>query len=142
MKTVEKGNTVLVHYVGKLLDGTIFDDSNGKDPLKFTVGENQVIEGFDEAVLGLKVNDNKTVQIPKEKGYGEIDENLIFDLPTSSFPKEIELHTGSEIVLSNPEGEELLAYIKKFDENIVTLDANHPLSGKDLIFEIKLVEIL
>ncbi len=142
MATAKLGDTVAVHYVGTLTDGVIFDESTGRDPLIFTLGGNQVIEGFEQAIIGLNVGDEVNVSIPAEKAYGDIDDNLIFDLPRESFPKEIELFQGADLVLSNPEGEELAALIVEFDDEKVVLDANHPLAGKDLNFKITLVEII
>lgn len=141
MRTAQNGDNVSVHYVGKLTDGTIFDESTGREPLQFTVGGNQVIEGFETAVIGLKEGDKVTVNIPKDKAYGDLDTQLVFDLPKESFPPEITIEEGAEIILSNPEGEELMVIIKEINEEKVIVDANHPLAGKDLIFDIELVKI-
>lgn len=142
MATAKKGDKVKVHYVGKLTDGTIFDESTGREPLEFSLGTGQVIEGFDKAVDGLEVGKSVTVTIPCEEAYGQVEESLKFDFPRSSFPKEFELFKGAELVLTNDLGDQLPATIVDFDDENVKLDANHQLAGKDLVFEITLVEIL
>ncbi len=141
MQIAELGNTVAVHYCGKFDDGSVFDESFGGEPLKFVIGSHQVIEGFENAVLGLKVDEKVTVNIPCEQGYGEIDESLIFNLPTNNFPAEIELVPGTELMLSNPEGEQLMVIIKEVVGEEVILDANHPLAGENLTFDIQLLGI-
>lgn len=144
MKTAiaQKGDKVKVHYVGKLTDGTIFDESTGREPLEFTLGTGQVIEGFDKAVDGLEVGKSVTVTIPCDEAYGPVEESLKFDFKRSSFPKEFELFKGAELVLTDDKDNQLPVTIVDFDDENVKLDANHQLAGKDLVFEITLVEIV
>lgn len=141
MKVAESGNTVSIHYCGKFTDGEIFDQSIGKDPLKFVLGAHQVIEGFEEAILGMKVNDKSVVNIPCEKAYGKVDPELVFEMPRTGFPPEINLEVGLELALSNQDGEQLPVRIKEITPENIVLDANHPLAGKELVFEIQLMSI-
>lgn len=139
---VQEGDTVKVHYTGKLDDGTVFDSSAGRDPLQFMVGAGQVIPGFDEAVIGMKPGESKTVKIPADKAYGPYYKELVGVIDRSKFPADMELEVGQQLQVSNPSGELLTATVIDVSETSVTVDANHHLAGKDLTFEIELVEIL
>jgi peptidylprolyl isomerase len=141
MQTAQLGNTVTVHYCGKLDDGSVFDESTGREPLKFVLGSHQVIEGFENAVMGLKIDDKTTVVIPCAQAYGEIDDSLIFNMSKESFPAEVTLEIGEELMLSNPEGDQLFVTIKEVMDTEVMLDANHPLAGETLTFDIQLIGI-
>lgn len=143
MSQVEMGQTVRVHYKGKLTDGNEFDSSYPRgEPLEFTLGLRQVIEGFENAVLGMNVGDNKTVEIPADQAYGEWREEMVADFPRSEIPDSIELEEGITLTSTSPDGKTMHFRVKSFTEEVVTLDANHPLAGKELVFEIELVEIL
>lgn len=134
------GQTVLVHYRGTLSDGTEFDSSRDRAPLQFTLGEGQVIPGFDTAVSGLEVGDSATVTIPADEAYGQKDTQAVQEFPLDAFPEAPE--AGWTVELAAPDGSRLAATITHVGPETATLDFNHPLAGQDLTFEIELVEIL
>jgi FKBP-type peptidyl-prolyl cis-trans isomerase 2 len=137
------GQTVRVHYTGKLTNGQEFDSSHPRgEPLEFTLGLKQVIEGFENAILGMSIGDSKTVEIPVDQAYGESRDEMIADFPRSEIPETIELEEGMTLTSTSPDGNSMHFRVKSFNEEVVTLDANHPLAGQDLIFEIELIEIL
>ena len=142
MQTAKKGDKVKVHYHGKLTDGTTFDSSEGRSPLEFEIGSGQVIPGFDDGVTGLKVGEKRTVNIPAEQAYGHSSEEQIVEFPKSQFPPEMTPEVGMPLQMSNEDGQTFQVVIKEVKEDSVILDANHPLAGKDLVFDIELVEIL
>ena len=139
---VQTGDTVSVHYTGKLDDGTVFDSSVDRDPLQFTVGEGQVILGFEEAVVGMRPGESKTVKIPAEKAYGPYDKEKVGVIDRSQFQADMELKVGQKLTVKPPSGEVITATVIDVSETSVTVDANHHLAGKDLTFEIELVETL
>ncbi len=141
MQQVKNGDTVSVHYHGKLTDGSTFDSSEGRDPLQFTVGSGQVIKGFDDALLDMKVGDKKTVNIPVENAYGERRDDMMMEYPKSDFPADMQPAVGMELHMSDNLGNVFPVVIAEVQEEVVLLDANHPLAGKDLIFELELVSI-
>lgn len=141
---IKKGNSVSLDYEGKLDDGTVFDSSKHGDhthPLEFKVGEGSVILGFEKNVIGLKVGEEKTFKIPAKDAYGEIQKSLIQKVPREAFPKDQKLEEGMVVILDTPTGEKLPLRVEKVEEKEVTLDLNHPLAGKDLTFNIKILEI-
>ena len=139
----KNGNTVQVHYTGKLADGTVFDSSAGRDPLEFTIGSGQLIPGFDEAVKGMKVGEKKTVTIPANEAYGPRRDDMIMEVPREKLPSDINPEVGMMLESTGKDGGRIIfTIINVSDNNTVTLDANHPLAGKDLTFEIELVKIL
>lgn len=143
MSQAEMGQTVRVHYTGKLTDGNEFDSSHPRgEPLEFTLGLKQVIEGFEKAVVGMSVGDSKTVDIPAGQAYGKRRDEMVADFPRSEIPDSIELQEGITLTSSSPDGKTMHFRVKSFNEDVVTLDANHPLAGEDLVFDIELVEIL
>jgi peptidylprolyl isomerase len=135
---VKEGDTVKVHYTGTLEDGSQFDSSAGKDPLEFVVGAGQMIGGFDKGVVGMMVGEKKTINIPPDDAYGYPSEDRIMEVPKDQFPPELELEVGME--LAGPGG--FPVKVQEITEDAVTIDANHPLAGKTLIFELELVEIV
>jgi FKBP-type peptidyl-prolyl cis-trans isomerase 2 len=141
MSAAKTGDTVKVHYTGTLTDGTQFDSSRGQEPLEFTLGENQLIGGFEEAVVGMSLGENKTVTIPSDEAYGARNESMVQQVPRSAIPPEIELAPGMMLQAQGPEGETLRFSVVEFDDEAVTVDGNHPLAGRDLVFELELVEI-
>ncbi len=141
MAKVKTGDKVSVHYQGRLTDGTTFDSSEGRDPLSFTVGEGQVIPGFDNALLEMEIGDKKTVEIPVDQAYGPTNPDNIIEFPKTEFPAEMELQEGLQLQLQNNEGHVIPVVIKEVKEEVVVLDANFPLAGKDLVFDIELVGI-
>lgn len=136
----KKGDTVKVHYKGTLDDGSVFDSSEGREPIEFEVGAGQVIPGFEEAVSGLEPGESKTVTIPAAEAYGEHNEQGVTKIPVDKFPEKPEV--GYMVELSAPDGSRRPATITEVDEEFATLDLNHPLAGKDLTFEIQLVEVV
>jgi len=140
---VKKGDKVKVEYVGTLEDGVEFDSSKKHDaPLEFQVGDGQVIEGFDSAVVGMKVGDEKEVKLPPCDAYGDENPALINEVPKEALPKGQVLTAGMMLVASMPNGERIPARITAVAEKTVTIDMNHPLAGKTLIFKLKLLEIM
>lgn len=141
-ETAKDGDTVSIHYIGTLEDGTQFDSSyDWGQPLTFTLGTGRVISGFEDAVRGMKVGDIKTVTIPPEEAYGEYDENLILVLDYDQFPESMTLALGKRISFKDNAGQQYAATIIEIGTSTVTVDANHELAGKALIFEIELVSI-
>ena len=142
MKKAETNNTVKVHYTGKLQDGQIFDSSREREPLEFKLGEGKIIPGFENAVEGMQVSESKTVTVPSNEAYGPVQENLVQEIPSSALPKDIEPKIGQKLVSKHPNGQEIIVEVKKIKDEKITIDANHPLAGKDLVFDIELIEIL
>jgi len=136
------GDTVQVNYTGKLADGTVFDSSIGRQPLEVILGKGQVIPGFEKAILGMKVGENKTVTISANDAYGPYRNELIFEVPKEKLPAGVTPQVGQQLQGSQADGSVMVATITKVSDETVTLDANTPLSGKDLTFEIELVKIL
>ena len=138
----ENGDVVQVHYTGKLADGTVFDSSVGLEPLEFTLGAGQMIPGFEQAVLGMKVGESKTVTIPVNEAYGPRLDDLIAEVPREKLPSDLTPEVGQQLGMNQPDGGVTIVTITGVSDNTVTIDANHPLVGKDLTFEIELVKIL
>ena len=141
MQQVKAGDTVKVHYHGRLTDGSTFDSSEGRDPLEFKVGSGQVISGFDAGVTGMSVGEKKTVHIPSDEAYGPKDEERIVEFPRANFPPDMKPEVGMQLNMTNGAGQVIPVMVKEVGEEAVLLDANHPLAGEDLVFEIELVEI-
>src|SRR3989338_4333185 len=136
---MNQGIKVKIHYTGTLNDGKIFDSSEGREPLEFTIGNNQVIKGFEDGIKGMKLNDEKTIKIKAKNAYGERDERMVASVPRDKFPPEVQ--AGGTLLLKGPNGERLPAVVKEVKDNIVVIDMNHPLAGKELNFKIKVVGI-
>ena len=141
MANAQNGDTVRVHYTGKLDDGSQFDSSQGKDPLEFTIGSQMVIAGFDQGVIGMAPGDKKTVEIACEQAYGPVRDEMIQEVERSQIPDSVPLEIGGRLQATAPNGQPFTVTITSVAETSVTLDANHPLAGKDLTFDIELVEI-
>lgn len=139
---VKKGDVVRVHYTGTLTDGSQFDSSVGRNPLEFTVGAGQMIAGFDAGVLGMVVGEKKTLQIDPDNGYGQSNPEAIIEFPKTNVPEGMELEVGMQLNLQNEYGQPVPVVIIELREDVVVMDANHSLAGKDLIFEVELVEIV
>ena len=142
MQQVKSGDKVKVHYHGKLRNGETFDSSEGREPLEFTVGGGQVIKGFDNGVMGMQVGDKRTVEIEVNDAYGEKNEEMIIEFPRTQFPPDMNPEAGMQLMMNNGEGQSFPVLVKEVKEETVLLDANHPLAGEDLVFDIELVEII
>jgi len=141
MANVTTGNTVRVHYTGNLDDGSEFDSSVGGDPLEFTVGEGQVIAGFESAVMGMEVGDEKSFSIGSDEAYGDRREELVMSVPREEFPADLELKPGQELQATNQNGDQMIIKVMEIGTEQVTVDLNHPLAGENLNFSIKLEAI-
>jgi peptidylprolyl isomerase len=141
MATAKRGDTVRVHYTGRLDDGTVFDSSREREPLEFTVGEGQVITGFERAVEGMEVGEARETRIEADDAYGERRDDLVLDLPKEQVPEGMEIEPGMRLELRQPDGQAVPVTVAEVNEESVTLDGNHPLAGWALTFELELVEI-
>jgi FKBP-type peptidyl-prolyl cis-trans isomerase 2 len=141
MSEVKSGDKVRIHYKGTLADGTVFDSSEGRDPLEFTVGAGQVIVGMDKEMVGMTVGEKKTITAVAEEAYGPRQDDAQQDVPREVIPAEIPLEVGMQLQMQSPEGQVIPVSVVSIGEEFVTLDANHMLAGKDLTFDIELVEI-
>jgi len=139
---VKEGDVVRVHYTGTLTDGSQFDSSVGRNPLEFTVGAGQMIAGFDAGVVGMVVGEKKTLQIDPDNGYGQSNPEAIIEFPKTNVPEGMELEVGLQLNLQNEYGQPVPVVIIELREDLVVMDANHSLAGKELIFEVELVEIV
>ena len=142
MQTVKSGDKVKVHYHGKLTSGETFDSSEGRAPLEFEVGSGMVIKGFDEGVTGMSVGEKKTINIPVEEAYGPKNPDMVINMPKDRFPKDMELEEGMPLMMSDGSGQNFQVVVTEIKDESVMLDANHPLAGQDLVFDIELVEIV
>jgi peptidylprolyl isomerase len=141
MAQAADGNQVRIHYTGRLDDGTVFDSSQGRDPLGFTLGEGQVIPGFEAAVRGMSVGESKTAVIPPEKAYGAPSDELYLEVPKAQMPDGFEPEVGGALQMTTPDGRPVPVRVHEVQDEKVILDANHPLAGERLTFDIELVEI-
>jgi len=141
MAEVKAGDTVRIHYTGTLLDGTVFDSSDGRDPLEFEVGSGMIIPGLDSALPGMAVGDKKLVNIPCADAYGPINPAMQQGVPRDGIPDDIPLDVGTTLQMQTPDGQAMPVTIVNVTEDEVILDANHPLAGKDLNFDIELVSV-
>lgn len=141
MERAKNGDTVSVHYTGKLTDGTVFDSSAKREPLTFTLGEQQVISGFEQAIEGMATGEKKTVQIPPDEAYGPHHEELVFEVERGNIPGEIDPEVGQRLAFQRPDGQTVPLTVTDVTESAVTLDANHPLAGRELTFDLELVDI-
>lgn len=141
MSKVQKGDKVKVHYTGKLNDGQVFDSSEGREPLEFTIGNGMLIQGFETGVVGMEVGDTKTVKITPEEGYGERNDELVAVVPRSNIPPDVDVSVGQMLQVQQPNNQTVNVVVTDVSDENVTLDANHPLAGKELTFDIEVVEI-
>lgn len=132
---------VKVHYTGKLEDGTVFDSSQGGEPLEFTIGGGQIIQGFEEGVVGMKPGESRTVAIPADRAYGTYKQEMVIVVERDEFPPEISPTLGDQLQMNTQDGQAFIVTVIDVTDTNVTLDANHPLAGKDLTFDIELVEL-
>jgi len=141
MPKAKKGDLVKVHYTGTLTNGEKFDSSIGRDPLQFTVGAGQMIKGFDAAVDGMELNDKVTVNIPAAEAYGPVNDQLVQRIDRANLPADLKPELGQKLVASAPNGHQMRVTVVELTDAEMVVDANHELAGKDLVFEIELVEI-
>ena len=141
VNVVAKGSKVSVEYTGSFDDGTVFDTSEGKAPITFVAGNSEVIKGFDEAVVGMKKGDQKKIKVTPAEGYGERDEKLQQQVPRTVFPPEMKLEKGMGFSFKTPDGQVIHATITEANAEMVNVDMNHPLAGKNLVFELKIVDL-
>ena len=144
MAQAKAGDKVRVHYEGQLSDGTIFDSSLEREPIEFILGQDTVIPGFEQAVIGMEAGESKDVSIPPEEGFGEYSEDLVVNIEKSILPPDINPELGMQLEVSSEEEEESprVFTIAEIAEDLITLDGNHPLAGKEIAFKIELIEIL
>lgn len=141
MTVAKTGDLVFIHYTGKFDSGEIFDSSTDGSPLYFVVGEGDIIEGFEKAVIGMAVGDKKTINLTPAEGYGEYSEDRIISSDRSNFGEDFEPEIDQQLALQMENGERTIATILDFDDESVTLDMNHPLAGENLNFDLELVDI-
>lgn len=141
MAEAKQGDTVHIHYTGRLDDGTVFDTSEGRDPLSFELGSGQVIPGFEEAVQGMSVGESKTERIPPEKAYGPRMDQLTMELPRTDLPDGLDPEVGQQLQMQTQEGKAFPVTVTAADPEQITVDANHALAGKALTFDIELVKV-
>jgi len=141
MNQVKENNTVKVNYTGKLSDGQVFDSSEGKEPIEFTLGQGQLIPGFEKGLIDMELNEKKTITVAKEEAYGDVNKDLIQEVKKTELPQDMTPEVGMGLVSKSPDGQEMnLMVIEVKDESIV-IDGNHPLAGKDLVFDLEVLEI-
>tara|TARA_B110000503_G_scaffold16209_1_gene23050 strand:- start:2 stop:484 length:483 start_codon:yes stop_codon:yes gene_type:complete len=141
MNQVKENNTIKVNYTGKLSDGQVFDSSEGKEPLEFTLGQGQIIPGFEKGVMDMKLNEKKTITIAKEEAYGEINDDLKQEVQKTELPEDITPKVGMGLVSKTPDGKETNLRVIEVKAETVVIDGNHPLAGEDLIFDVEVVGI-
>jgi FKBP-type peptidyl-prolyl cis-trans isomerase 2 len=142
MNTAKNTDTIRVHYTGRLGDGAIFDSSLEREPLEFTIGSGQLISGFDEGVIGMKINEKRTLTIPPHLAYGPVYDQLIQEVGRDQLPEDVKPEAGQILIATGPDGQELRLVVKEVNELTIVVDGNHPLAGEQLIFEVELLEIL
>ncbi|MCG2617259.1 peptidylprolyl isomerase [Terrimonas sp. NA20] len=141
MQQVKSGDKVKVHYHGRLTSGETFDKSEGREPLEFEVGSGMVIKGFDDGVTGMTVGEKKTIEIPFLEAYGPKNPEMVIDMPKDRFPADMQVEVGMPLGMSDGQGNQYQVVVTEIKDDVIILDANHPLAGKDLIFDLELVDI-
>ena len=142
MQQAKRGDTVKVHYTGSFEDGTVFDSSSGREPLEFTIGAGQVIAGFEDAVGGMSAGEKKRETIAPARGYGERSDELVFTVGRDQLPAGSDIEAGDMVQIGFPDGQTAAVHVADMDDESLTLDANHPLAGKALRFDLQLVSIV
>lgn len=141
MAQAKAGDTVTVHYTGKLEDGTVFDSSANREPLQFSIGEGRIIPGFEQAIIGMAPGDSKTATIPSDEAYGPHQQQMVVVVEREQIPENVPLDVGQQLQIRQENGQPIPVIVTDISDAKVTLDANHPLAGEDLIFDIQLLEI-
>lgn len=142
MAQAKQGDTVKVHYTGKFEDGTVFDTSVDREPLEFTIGEGQLIPGFENAVVGMEPGQSRTTEVPADEAYGPYNEDMLLVVEKDQFPDNVEPQVDQQLQVRQADGSTFVVRVTDVSDSQVTLDANHPLAGEDLTFEIELLEIV
>lgn len=142
MPQAKAGDTVKVHYTGKLTDGTVFDTSTNREPLQFTLEAGQIIPGFEQAVVGMSPGESKTEQIPMDKAYGPHRDEMVLEVGREKMPPDLQPQVGQQLQVQQPNGQAVPVIVTDVTDSMIRLDANHPLAGQDLTFDIELVEIV
>jgi peptidylprolyl isomerase len=142
MAQAKEGDTVRIHYTGKLGDERVFDSSAQRDPLEFTLGEGRVIPGFEQGVLGMEVGEERTITIPSDQAYGERRPDMVAQLSRDVLPDELEPQVGQQLEMRQNDGQKFVVTVTDISDERITVDGNHPLAGEDLTFELALVEIV
>ena len=142
MGIVKEGDTVKVHYVAKTGDQIIFDSKSQVNPLQFKLGSEEIIPSFEEALIGMQSGDSKTIRVPADKAFGPYMEELISNIKRAELPTDLKLEVGQQLQIQQPDGSVILVTVTDISNEEVTFDANHPLAGKDITFDIKLVDII
>ncbi|MGK0421012.1 MAG: FKBP-type peptidyl-prolyl cis-trans isomerase SlpA [Polaribacter sp.] len=141
MNQVKENNTVKVNYTGKLADGQVFDSSEGKEPIEFTLGQGQLIPGFEKGLIDMKLNEKKTITVAKEEAYGDVNKDLIQEVKKTELPQDMTPEVGMGLVSKSPDGQEMNLMVVEVKEESIVIDGNHPLAGKDLVFDLEVIEI-
>lgn len=141
MSQVKQNDKVKVHYTGKLANGEVFDSSVEREPMEFEVGKGQLIPGFENGVVDMKVNDKKTIVIPSSEAYGEPREELVQEVPKDRLPEDIKPEIGMGLVSKTPDGNEIQLVVKEVKDEAIVVDGNHPLAGQELTFDVEVLEI-
>jgi len=141
MNQVKENNTVKVNYTGKLSDGQIFDSSEGREPIEFTLGQGQLIPGFEKGLIDMKLNEKKTITIPKEEAYGDVNKNLIQEVKKTELPQDMAPEVGMGLVSKTPDGQEMNLMVVEVRKETIVIDGNHPLAGKELVFDLEVLAI-
>jgi FKBP-type peptidyl-prolyl cis-trans isomerase 2 len=141
MQQAKQGDNVHIHYTGKLTNGEMFDSSAGREPLTFIIGSGMVIKGFDNGVTGMTIGEKKTINIPANDAYGDVNPEMIFEFAKANMPPDMVVQAGMQLVMNNDQGQQLPVIVKEVKEEVLIIDANHALAGKELIFDLELVAI-
>lgn len=141
MNLVKDHHTVKVNYTGKLTDGQVFDTSEGKEPIEVTLGQGQIIPGFEKGLIDMKLNEKKTITIAKEEAYGDINAALIQEVQKTALPQDMTPEVGMGLVSKSPDGQEMNLVVVEVKDDSIVIDGNHPLAGKDLVFDLEVLEI-
>lgn len=141
MSQAQAGNTIRMHYTGTFSDGAVFDSSEGRDPLEFQLGAGQIIPGLDRAIAGMTVGEKKQVTVAPADAYGERDDTRIQEVPRAQLPEDLPTEPGTQLAMRTPEGHTMPVTVAAATDDTVTLDANHPLAGRELTFDVEIVEI-
>lgn len=141
MSQVKENNTVKVNYTGKLADGQVFDSSEGKEPLEITLGQGQLIPGFEKGLIDMKLNEKKTITIAKDEAYGDVNDALIQEVNKAQLPQDMAPEVGMGLVSKTPDGQEINLLVVEVKDETIVVDGNHPLAGKDLVFDLEVLEI-